>query len=68
MVKGAGGWESDPLEVRPPARIELSLSPDRPLRPDALPRLATTPWPVTRRVLVESRDRVRPLLGGRTTG
>jgi hypothetical protein len=64
MLKAAGGWVSDPFEVRPPAQIELCLSPYRPLELDALPGLTTKPWPVTRRMLVESRDRVRPLLGG----
>jgi hypothetical protein len=67
MRKVAGGWASDPLEVRPPAQIELSLSPDRPLRENALPGPAVRPWPITRRILVESRDRVRPLLGARAT-
>jgi len=68
MAKVRGGWESKELEVPAPTRIELSLAPHQPLRAEALPRLASGVWPITRRVLVESRDRVRPLLGGRTIG
>jgi hypothetical protein len=43
------------------AQVELSLPPDRPLEPHALPNLATKPWPIARRMLVEGRDRMHPL-------
>ena len=62
MWHGEAGWTSDLIEIRPHAKIELSLAPEHPLEPDALADLATKPWPIARRVLVEGRDRARALL------
>jgi hypothetical protein len=55
-------WTSELLEVRPHTEIELSLAPQHPLEPGAPAEGAKRPWPIARRVLVEGRDRVRPLL------
>ncbi len=75
MLERAGGWASGAMPVRPPARVELSLSPAHPLQVGVAAGAtagwwssAPRPWPLTRRVLVESRDRIRPLLSGRATG
>jgi hypothetical protein len=68
MVKRRGGWVSEPLEIDSPGRIELLLPSDHPLQVDTVAERARKPWPITRRVLVESRDRLRPLLGVRATG
>jgi hypothetical protein len=62
MVQERTGWASEPLEVHPPTVIELSLPAARPLNPDTLPGLTVKPWAIARRVLVEGRDRVRPLI------
>jgi hypothetical protein len=64
LVRDAGGWRSQPLQARPGTRVELSLPAADPLDPDIAARRAGRPWPVLRRVLVETRDRVRPLRGG----
>jgi hypothetical protein len=61
MVPDLNGWTSEPLEVHPHTEIELSLPPARPLHADALPPRAANPWVITRRILVEARDRLRPL-------
>ena len=64
MHEGARGWSSDVLEVSAGAEIALSLPPEHPLQACALAARSSGPWPLTRRVLVEGRDRLRPLLGG----
>jgi hypothetical protein len=63
IVRQEGGWCSQPVEVSPGGQAQLSLAPDAPLRAAALPRRAARPWPIARRVLVEGRDRLRPLRG-----
>jgi hypothetical protein len=65
MTPGATPWRSAAFAVDPGARVEISLAAAAPLDPyDALaPR--RRPWPALRRVLVEGRDRARPLIAGR---
>lgn len=58
-----GRWMSDALPVTPATPIELALTPKRPLDPATVPNPPRTPWPIVRRLLVEGRDRSRPLLG-----
>jgi hypothetical protein len=57
-----GGWTSDVLPAGPGASLELKLVSEHPLDPTAVPHPKRTPWPIVRRVLVESRDRARPLV------
>jgi hypothetical protein len=64
LARDARGWCSPPIAVRPGAQVELSLPPANPQDPNAAARRTAKPWPVVRRVLVEARDRARPLLGG----
>ncbi len=56
-----GGWMSDALPASPGASLELKLASAHPLDPAAVPHPKRTPWPIVRRVLVEGRDRARPL-------
>jgi hypothetical protein len=58
-----GGWISDILPAGPGASVELKLVSANPLEAAAVPHPRRTPWPIVRRVLVEGRDRARPLLG-----
>jgi hypothetical protein len=64
LARDARGWCSPPIAVRPGAQVELSLPHANPQDPNAAARRTAKPWPVVRRVLVEARDRARPLLGG----
>ncbi len=57
-----GGWMSDALPASPGASLELKLASARPLDPAAVQHPKRTPWPIVRRLLVEGRDRTRPLL------
>jgi hypothetical protein len=57
-----GRGVSEPVPVTALAGIELALAPDRPLDPALLAARGARPWPCLRRVLVEGRDRVQPLL------
>jgi hypothetical protein len=45
-----------------PATIELTLPADRPLAPAAVAAPHFRPWPAIRRIAVETRDRIQPLL------
>lgn len=45
-----------------PATIELTLPADRPLAPAAVNAPRLKPWPAIRRIAVETRDRMQPLL------
>ncbi|HTD58770.1 MAG TPA: hypothetical protein VK672_07735 [Solirubrobacteraceae bacterium] len=57
-----GGWVSDSLPASPGASVELRLASGDPVDPAAVSHPRRTPWPIIRRMLVESRDRARPLL------
>lgn len=52
---------SEPLAVEGTTHIELTLGADRPLDPAAVGSPALHPWPLLRRALVETRDRLQPL-------
>jgi len=65
MSRGAGGWSSEPLAVSDRQQVEISLPPARPLQAGALSGPVFKPWPLARRVLVEGRDRLQPLLAAR---
>jgi hypothetical protein len=56
---------SEPLPVVAPTGVELALVADRPLDPALLATRGVRPWPCLRRVLVEGRDRIQPLLRAR---
>jgi hypothetical protein len=61
-VTFAGGLGvSEPLAVAAPARVELTLTADRPLHPAAVPSRGIRLWPWIRRALVEGRDHVQAL-------
>jgi hypothetical protein len=62
MASRANGWSSGSLEVNPCAEIDVTLPAAVPLEPDLLHDVGPKPWPIARRVLVESRDRARPFL------
>jgi len=53
---------SEPLVVVGPGSVDLALRADRPLDPGAIASPAIHPWPLLRRALVETRDRIQPLL------
>jgi hypothetical protein len=57
-----GGWVSDALPASPGSSLELKLTSGCPLDPTQVPHPKRTPWPIVRRLLVEGRDRARPLL------
>jgi hypothetical protein len=57
-----GGWVSDALPASPGSSLELKLTSECPLDPTRVPHPKRTPWPIVRRLLVEGRDRARPLL------
>lgn len=59
----AGGWASEPLRL-PAGPLKLRLEPEAPLDPASMRRPGPRPWPPARRLLVEGRDRLRPLLAG----
>jgi hypothetical protein len=65
MSSDTGGWSSEPLAVTDRQQVEISLPPARPLQAGALSGPVLKPWPLARRVLVEGRDRLQPLLGAR---
>lgn len=56
-----GLGSSDLLPVQPGTEIELTLAADHALE-EELRSGSVRPWPLTRRILVEGRDRVQPLL------
>jgi hypothetical protein len=59
----AGGLGTSAIETGAgPARVELSLAADGPLDPRAVARRGVRPWPLIRRLAVEGRDRIQPLL------
>jgi hypothetical protein len=62
-LRFAGGSGTATFE-RPPdgIRLELTLAADDPLRPADLARRGFRPWPLARRLAVEGRDRIQPLL------
>ncbi len=70
MLRTTGGWTSPELRIgqlatgQQPA-LQVTLEPARPLDPAALASPTVRPWPLARRVLVEGRDRLRPLLHSR---
>jgi hypothetical protein len=49
-----------PIEA--PVTVELTLNADRPLTPADVAAPAFKPWPSIRRIAVEARDRIQPLL------
>jgi hypothetical protein len=53
---------SEPLAVAGTTRVDLTLSADQPLDPAEIRPPAVRPWPLLRRALVETRDRLQPLL------
>jgi hypothetical protein len=57
-----GGWMSDALPAGSGVQLELKLVSECPLDAVAIRHPRPTPWPIVRRVLVEGRDRARPLL------
>jgi hypothetical protein len=65
MMRANGGWTSPeiPVSVGAGRTVRATLEPARPLDFAALAGPAIKPWPLTRRLLVEGRDRLRPLLG-----
>jgi hypothetical protein len=65
MVRATGGWTSPELQVGDQRTLRVTLAPARPLDPEALAGPAIRPWPLARRVLVEGRDRLRPLINSR---
>lgn len=58
--KGLGIAQLAPIEA--PTAIELTLSPDRPLAYAEVRAPRLRPWPAIRRIAVELRDRLQPLL------
>jgi hypothetical protein len=61
---GLGKSEVGPIEG--PAKLELTLRADRPLDPTSVAARRFRAWPPLRRALVEGRDRMQPLLSGRS--
>lgn len=57
-----GAGASEPLVVVGPAHVDLALKADKPLDPSTIRSPAIHPWPLLRRALVETRDRMQPLL------
>jgi hypothetical protein len=53
---------SSPRSVETPAGLDVALIADRPLIPTEIPARPFRPWPRIRRMMVEARDRVQPLL------
>jgi hypothetical protein len=64
LVPDGMWWSAGPLPAPDGGRVELALSGVPLVDPDSLPRRAPRPWPATRRVLVQGRDRALPLLRG----
>jgi hypothetical protein len=62
LRRGVGSWTSKTLPVASGERVELALVAGDPLDPASVPAPPRRPWPLARRLLVESRDRVRPLI------
>jgi hypothetical protein len=59
----AGGLGRARLELsEDTTTLDLTLIADRPLDPDGVAAPAFRPWPLSRRLAVEARDRARPLL------
>jgi hypothetical protein len=57
-----GRGVSGPLPVSAPGMHHLELVDDRPLNPAEVAAPRVRPWPLIRRLLVEGRDRLQPLL------
>ena len=62
----AGSWKSGAIEVSAETRVELALRAARPLSAERVPRPRIRAWPLARRLIVEGRDRTRPLLTRRS--
>lgn len=58
------GWESDPIALDGRSQVELALVGARSLDPTTLDAPAPRVWPLTRRLLVEQRDRAAALMAG----
>jgi hypothetical protein len=65
MAFGDDAGVCAPQPVEAPSRVEVTLAADSPLDPGSLAARGVRLWPRVRRVLVEGRDRARPLLSGR---
>lgn len=63
LHRAEGRWCSGPLRVTPGSQIELALQSDHPVAAETVAAPRRTPWPLVRRLLVEGRDRARPMLG-----
>ena len=59
---------SGPLSVSAAQTLDLKLVPDRPLNPLRIAAPRHKAWPLTRRLLVEGRDRLQPLASRRSDG
>jgi hypothetical protein len=64
MTAQAGRGEAKLQPVASPCTVDLTLSADRPLDPAEVAGPTFRSWPLMRRVMVEGRDRVQPLLPG----
>jgi hypothetical protein len=53
--------QTEALQIRGGARVELELAPEHPVDPARLRAPETTLWPASRRALVTARDRTLPL-------
>ncbi len=62
LVSEGGGWISAPVEVHSGEIVEVRLVPARPLRSAEHEEPRVRPYVLTRRVLVEGRDRLLPQL------
>lgn len=57
-----GEGVSEPLQVSAGGRLDLELVAEHPLDPGQVAAPRRRAWPLTRRLLVEGRDRLQPLL------
>jgi hypothetical protein len=57
-----GAGLTEPLSVDAPGKLDLELVPERPLDPLQVAAPRRKAWPLARRLLVEGRDRLQPLL------
>jgi hypothetical protein len=53
---------SNAVRIRAPGRVRIALPHPRPLDPRAFRNPMWSPWPLTRRLLSETRDRLLPIL------
>jgi hypothetical protein len=65
MRRVGAGWVSQRIPVTGGSRVELYFGARQPLDPNALESPRCGAWPTIRRLLVEGRDRARPLTGMR---